>query len=52
VVFACRDLNRTQAAIDKIKDERANVKCDVIELDLARLHSVRMFAANFKLKYK
>lgn len=52
MVFACRDLNRTQAAIDRIKDERANVKCDVIELDLARLHSVRMFAANFKLKYK
>ncbi|XP_021920232.1 WW domain-containing oxidoreductase isoform X2 [Zootermopsis nevadensis] len=52
VVFACRDLIRTQAAIDRIKDERANVKCDVIELDLARLRSVRIFAEHFKLNYK
>jgi WW domain-containing oxidoreductase len=52
VVFACRDLNRTWAAIGKIKEERPNATCDVIELDLARLHSVTKFAANFKLRYK
>lgn len=52
VVFACRNLNRTQAAIGRIKEERPNATCDVIELDLARLHSVTKFAANFKLRYK
>lgn len=52
VVFACRDLNRTRAAIGKIKEERPNATCDIIELDLARLHSVTKFAANFKLRYK
>jgi short-subunit dehydrogenase len=52
VVFACRDISRTQAAIDRIKEERAHAVCDVIELDLARLHSVRKFAASLKLRYK
>lgn len=52
VVFACRDITRTQAAIDRIKEERAHAVCDVIELDLARLHSVTKFAATVKLRYK
>lgn len=52
VVFACRDITRTQAAIDRIKEERAHAVCDVIELDLARLHSVTKFAATMKLRYK
>jgi hypothetical protein len=52
VVFACRDLSRTQAAIARIKEERPNATCDVIELDLARLHSVTNFVAHFKDRYK
>jgi hypothetical protein len=52
VVFVCRDINRSQAAIERIKKERAHAICDVIELDLARLHSVRKFAASMKLRYK
>jgi hypothetical protein len=51
-VFACRDFNRTQSAIGRIKKERPNAICDVIELDLARLHSITKFAASFKLRYK
>jgi WW domain-containing oxidoreductase len=52
VVFACRDVNKTQAVIDRINEERAHAVCDVIELDLARLQSVRKFAASLKLRYK
>lgn len=52
VVFACRDISKTEIAIDKIKQERTNAVCDVIELDLCRLHSVKTFVANFRLRYK
>jgi hypothetical protein len=52
VVFACRDITRTLAAVDRIKEERAHAICDVIELDLARLHSVTKFSATVKLRYK
>ncbi|XP_063215496.1 WW domain-containing oxidoreductase [Bacillus rossius redtenbacheri] len=52
VIFACRDVTKASAAIDKIKCERPNVTCEVMELDLASLHSVKTFATNFKLHYK
>jgi hypothetical protein len=51
-VFACRNFNRTQSAIDRIKEERPNATYDFIELDLARLHSVKKFATSVKLRYK
>ncbi|PSN49771.1 WW domain-containing oxidoreductase [Blattella germanica] len=46
------NVKKTEIAIDKIKSERANASCDLIELDLSRLHSVKNFIANFKLRYK
>ncbi|XP_069677647.1 WW domain-containing oxidoreductase isoform X1 [Periplaneta americana] len=52
VVFACRDAKKSQEAISKIKAERVNASCEFIELDLARLHSVKTFVTNFKLRYK
>jgi hypothetical protein len=40
------------AAIGKIKKQRPNTTCEVIELHLARLHSITKFAADFKHRYK
>ena len=52
VVFACRDTTRAEVAIDKIKQERTNAVCEVIELDLASLQSVKTFVSTFKLRHK
>jgi hypothetical protein len=40
------------ASTGKIKEERPNATCDVIELKLAGLHSITKFAADFKHRYK
>ncbi|XP_067002750.1 WW domain-containing oxidoreductase [Anabrus simplex] len=52
VVFACRSVSKAQEAIERIKNERPNTKCDALELDLASLRSVRAFATTFKLQYR
>jgi len=45
VVLACRDLSKAEAAVGKIRSERANVRCTAMKLDLASLASVREFSS-------
>lgn len=52
VIFACRSMDRAQAAIDKIKQERSAAKCLAFELDLQSLASVKLFADQFKRRFK
>lgn len=54
VIFACRNLNAANDAIDKIKQEKlsAGEACEAIHLDLARLKSVIECANTIKTKYK
>ncbi|XP_001606146.2 WW domain-containing oxidoreductase [Nasonia vitripennis] len=52
VVFACRDLEKAKAAVKKVQQERENVTCDILHLDLCSLHSVQAAAAKFKQKYR
>ncbi|RZF33778.1 hypothetical protein LSTR_LSTR014947 [Laodelphax striatellus] len=52
VIFACRSMERAQAAIDKIKQERSAAKCLAFELDLQSLASVKLFADQFKRRFK
>ena len=52
VVFACRNLESANTAIETIKSERANSVCEVIHCDLADLASVRAAAAEFHRRYR
>ncbi|CAK9807295.1 WW domain-containing oxidoreductase [Anthophora plagiata] len=52
VILACRDLKKSTEAVEKIKQERENVTCEPLELDLSSLHSVREAAEKFKQKYR
>ncbi|XP_058804736.1 WW domain-containing oxidoreductase [Phymastichus coffea] len=52
VVFACRSIEKAQAAIDKIKKQKESVNCDILEIDFSSLHSVQNAANKFKLKYR
>jgi NAD(P)-dependent dehydrogenase (short-subunit alcohol dehydrogenase family) len=47
VVFTSRDLAKGANAADEIRDRSGSSSVDVMELDLARLASVREFAARF-----
>ena len=47
VVFACRNLEKAEVSIGKVRSERAHVKCFAMELDLASLNSVKTFSENF-----
>ena len=44
VVLACRNKQKAEQAIKEIRDELPTAKCSFMELDLARLSSVRAFA--------
>jgi NAD(P)-dependent dehydrogenase (short-subunit alcohol dehydrogenase family) len=50
-VLACRNLEKGEAALVRIKDEIPNASVEVIQLDLSSLASVRQFAEDFKAKY-
>ncbi|XP_015126762.1 WW domain-containing oxidoreductase isoform X2 [Diachasma alloeum] len=52
VIFACRNEEKAEAAIEEIKNERENVTCDTLQIDLSSLHSVKEAAEKFKQKYR
>ncbi|XP_006619095.1 WW domain-containing oxidoreductase isoform X1 [Apis dorsata] len=52
VIIACRDLKKGTEAVEKIKQERENILCETLHLDLSSLHSVREAAEKFKQKYR
>ncbi|KOC70667.1 WW domain-containing oxidoreductase [Habropoda laboriosa] len=52
VILACRDLEKGTEAVQKIKQEVENVTCEVLQIDLSSLHSVREAAEKFKQKYR
>lgn len=53
VIFACRNVDEAEKAIERIKIEKesAGDKCEVIYLDLASLESVLAFSNIVKTKY-
>jgi retinol dehydrogenase-12 len=51
VILACRDRQRTQAALEKIVETTKNQKVIFEQLDLADLSSVRSFAKRFLEKF-
>lgn len=51
LVLACRDLTKGYAARDEIVASTNNTRIEVMELDLASLASVRLFAEEFKKRY-
>lgn len=53
IIFACRNINEAEKAIEQIKTEKelAGEKCEAIHLDLASLESVRAFSNNIKQKF-
>ncbi len=51
VVMACRNLEKANAAADKIRQEVPEAKLTVMKLDLADLASVRAFTEAFRAKY-
>lgn len=51
VILACRNLEKATRAANQIRQAVANVKLEVIQLDLADLNSVREFAKIFNGKY-
>lgn len=52
VVMACRSKGRAEAAIEKLRKERANVRVSHLPLDLASLASVKTAARQFMLDHK
>lgn len=48
VVMACRSLERGQSAMTEIRKTAPSAKLELIELDLASLDSIRLFAKRFK----
>ncbi len=51
VIMACRNLDNSEKAKNKILSEYPNVKIDMIYLDLANLSSIREFVTKFQEKY-
>ena len=51
VVLACRDLERANAALERIRGDEPQAALEVLELDLASLASVRRFAESFAARY-
>lgn len=48
VVLACRNRQKAEAAIERIRERTPTAKLELIELDLASLGSVERFAAGFR----
>ena len=51
VIMACRNLVKSQAALDALKTRVPNADVELMQLDLASQASVRQFADEFKAKY-
>ncbi|XP_033304951.1 WW domain-containing oxidoreductase isoform X2 [Bombus bifarius] len=51
VILACRDLEKGAEAIQKIQQEKENVMCETLHLDLSSLYSVKEAADEFNQKY-
>ena len=51
VVMACRNLQKSEAALKEAKEKSDSGKTDLMQLDLSSLNSVRTFAENFSSKY-
>ena len=51
VIMACRNLVKSQAALDALKAQVPNADVELMQLDLANLESVRQLADEFKAKY-
>jgi NAD(P)-dependent dehydrogenase (short-subunit alcohol dehydrogenase family) len=52
VVMGCRNLEKAEKALTKIRDKIPGASVEVIHLDLANLSSIRNFAQEFKDKYQ
>lgn len=50
-ILACRNMEKAQKALEKIKAEIPNADAEVMTLDLANLQSVRQFTEAFKAKF-
>ena len=51
IVIGCRDVNKAEEALKKIRETNPKGSVESMRLDLASLASVREFAAAFKAKY-
>ena len=51
VIFACRSMERAQAAVAKVLQENPEVSVEIMILDLADLDSVHAFAQAYTAKY-
>ncbi len=51
VVMACRNLEKANGAIEKIKNQMPKADLEVIQVDLSKLSSVDDFAENYLKKY-
>jgi WW domain-containing oxidoreductase len=51
VILACRHMTRASTALAKIQNLVPDAKAEVMELDLASLHSVREFAVSFQKRH-
>lgn len=52
VIMACRNLQKAEAAKQKIMSEVPNADVDIIQIDLSKLASVRAFAKTYLAKYQ
>lgn len=52
VIFACRNVEKAKKAISIIQEEKNDVDCDILELDLTSLSSVQVAAERFNQKYR
>ena len=50
-ILACRNMEKAQAAFEKIQFEIPESRVEIMELDLVNLESVRIFSDQFKSKY-
>lgn len=51
IVMACRNPDKVNKALQRIKNENAEAKLDFIQLDLSSLASIKQFSEAFKKKY-
>jgi len=51
VIMACRNLEKANAAAEKIRALHLHGKIEVMQLDLADLNSVHQFAGRFKVRF-
>ena len=51
VILACRNMDKANIALARLKEEIPNASLEVLQLDLASLKSIHHFANEFKAKY-